>query len=120
MICPRCQSECSDNTEFCHVCGNKLSTVRAKASVSAQNFENDATTLLEDDSPVNVQQGGDETTLLEETPPAPTVQPQPNNPQAQTTDYRYNPKQENSIKEKIAVIAVVAIVAIIVIYLLLS
>ena len=126
MICPRCQTECADNKEFCHVCGNKLTAVKAKMSAPVQNYESEATTLLEDAPAMSA--GSDETTLLDESPtslsysePAQqTVQPQPNNPNAQSTNYRYNPKQENGSKERIIVVAVVVIVAVIVIALLLK
>jgi hypothetical protein len=125
MICPRCQNECADDKEFCNVCGNKLTAVKSKVSAPVQNYESDATTLLED-APA-MASGADETTLLDEAPTSlsysepvrQTVQPEPNNPKAQSTDYRYNPKQENGSKERIIVVAVVAVVAVIVIALLL-
>lgn len=124
MICTRCHNECKDGEKFCHICGNKLDAVSNKSTVVSSTIS-DETTLLEDIS----AEGADETTLLEAPAgfaPAdsysqtvqPTIQPPPNNPQAPSTPYRYNPKQEDNKKERIAVIAIVAIVVIVVAVLL--
>lgn len=119
MICSRCNNECKDGEKFCHICGNKLiHSSEAAPAAPAQPSGSDDTTLLED---VNYE-GADETTLLDEpdlntygSPEKQTVQPKPVSPEVPSSSYRYNPKQENSGKERVIVAAVIAVVAVIII-----
>ncbi len=107
MICSRCNSEVADGLKFCNTCGNKLSDVR-----SEMNSESEETTLLED---TIASHSAEETTLLEGTPsiaPTTTIQPEPNNPAAPKTDYRYTPKTENNKKEKLIVVSAVIVAVI--------